>query len=466
MEAEKEGSTAARRWVLVTVGTGTFMSALDGSVVNTVLPVLADALGTDVAGIEWVTTVYLLVVSALLLSVGRLGDIRGHKKIYVAGFIAFIIGSALCGLAQSAPMLVALRVVQAVGAAMLFASSPAILTAAFPAARRGTALGAQATFTYLGLTAGPSLGGWLAHTLGWRSVFYVNIPVGLLALTLAIRVIAPDTVRARGVAEKFDMRGAVLFASGLTALLIALNQGHEWGWRSLATLTMVLVAVLLLTEFIRTETRHPDPMLDLSLFRIRLFSTSTVSALLNYTCVYGVVFVLPFLLIQSRGLNTQEAGLVLTAQPLLMAVVAPISGALSDRIGVRLPATAGMLILTVGLMLLASAAADGALQTIVIALALIGFGLGLFGSPNNSAIMGAAPSNRQGIAAGVLATARNVGMVMGVGLAGAIFTTVLSHSATGAAVATDAVALAEGVRMSLWAMSLVAAAGTVTSYLR
>ena len=449
--------STARWWVLVTVGVGTFMSALDGSVVNTLLPVLARALGASVAGIEWVTTVYLLVISGLLLSVGRAGDLYGHKRLYIAGFVLFVLGSALCGLAWSARALVALRVIQALGAAMLMATAPAILTRSFPASQRGRALGAQGTFTYLGLTAGPSLGGWLAGAVGWRAVFYINVPVGAVAIVMAWRVIAADHGAAGR--ETFDVVGASLFTSGLVALLIALNQGHAWGWSSRPVAALLIASVVLLRTFIRVERRSKSPMLDLSLFRNRQFSAATVSALLNYACVFAVLFVLPFLLIQGRGLDAAHAGLILTAQPIVMAVVAPISGTLSDRIGSRSPAVTGMLVLTVGLILLGSVVSHGALTAIALAMAVIGFGVGTFVSPNNSALMGAAPRHRQGIAAGVLATARNVGMVLGVGFAGAVFTTVVARSPS----AGDA--LATGVKVSLFAAAGVAALGTVAAAL-
>jgi EmrB/QacA subfamily drug resistance transporter len=431
------------------------MSALDGSVVNTLLPVLARAFDASVAGIEWVTTVYLLVISGLLLSVGRAGDLYGHKRLYVGGFVLFVAGSALCGLAWSARALIALRVIQALGAAMLMATAPAILTRSFPASQRGRALGAQGTFTYLGLTAGPSLGGWLASTVGWRAVFYINVPVGAIAILLAWRVIAPDHgARAR---ERFDVVGAVLFTTGLVALLVALNQGHAWGWASTPLVVMVAVAVALLAAFVRVELHRPSPMLDLSLFRDRVFSGATVSALLNYACVFAVLFVLPFLLIQGRGLDAAHAGLVLTAQPIVMAVVAPISGTLSDRIGSRAPAVTGMVILAVGLALLGFVVSRGSLAVIAAGLAVIGLGVGTFVSPNNNALMGAAPRHRQGIAAGVLATARNVGMVLGVGLAGAVFTTVVARSSP----AADA--LVAGVRASLFTAAGVAVLGTLAA---
>ena len=451
--------TARARWlVLATVGIGTFMSALDGSVVNTLLPVLSHALQTSIAGIEWVTTVYLLVISGLLLSVGRAGDLYGHKRLFVAGFALFVVGSALCGVASSARVLVAMRVIQAVGAAMLMATSPAILTRSFPARQRGRALGAQGTFTYLGLTVGPSFGGWLAQVFGWRSVFYINVPVGIAAIALAMRSIADDHVAQAE--ERFDFLGASLFTAGLVALMIALNQGHAWGWVSARTVAALTGGLALLFLFLRVERTRAAPMLDLSLFGSRTFSASAASALLNYACVYAVTFVLPFLLIQGRGLGTAQAGLVLTAQPIVMAVVAPISGTLSDRIGSRGLATVGMLLLAAGLVALALLTAHGSLRALAGALALVGLGVGIFVSPNNSALMGAAPPFRQGVASGVLATSRNVGMVLGVGFAGAIFTTVAARAASPGS------GLVAGIRASLLGAAGVALLGALTSVVR
>ncbi|HET7436515.1 MAG TPA: DHA2 family efflux MFS transporter permease subunit, partial [Thermoanaerobaculia bacterium] len=340
-----------RSWTLIALGAGTFMSALDGSVVNTILPLLGHELHASVAAIEWVTTVYLLVVSALLLGVGRAGDLYGHKVVYVTGFVLFIGGSALCGAAATLRMLIVMRALQAVGAAMLYANAPAILTKTFPPELRGRVLGAQATFTYLGLTAGPSLGGWLASAFGWRSVFYINVPVGGIALALTIWAVTRD--RPEKKPERFDFAGATLFTAGLVTLLIALNQGHDRGWLSPPILALFVAALVSLAAFIIVERRRSAPMLDLSLFESRTFSASTGSALLNYICVYAVLFVLPFLLIQGRGLDTRHAGLVLTAQPIVMAIVAPLAGALSDRIGARILTTSGMIVLALGLVLVA-----------------------------------------------------------------------------------------------------------------
>ena len=413
-------------WVLIAIGTGSFMAALDGSVVNTILPILRTAFNSNVAAIEWVVTVYLLVLSGLLLTFGRLGDLRGHKSIYIWGFSIFVLSSALCGLAWSATVLVIFRGLQAIGGAMLAANSPAIVTGNFSAEERGRAFGLVSTMTYLGLTVGPSLGGWLTHAFGWRTIFYINVPIGALALTLGLIFIPRDAPAESG--QRFDLPGAVVFMAALTSLMLGLNKGAEWGWSSPQVLGLLVGAMLLAVVFILIERSSSAPMLDLSLFRIPLFSTTTISAILNYICVYSIVFLMPFYLIQGRGLNPAQAGLLLTVQPILMAITAPISGTLSDRIGSRLPGMLGMGILAVGLFLLSFLGADSGLWLVVLGLAISGLGTGTFISPNTSALMGAAPRARQGIASGVQGAARNFGMVLGIGLAGAILTTNLAQN--------------------------------------
>jgi EmrB/QacA subfamily drug resistance transporter len=423
---EKSLDSSPNWGVLVAIGVGTFMTALDTSVANTVLPIIGKSLNQPIANVEWVVTIYLLVMSGLLLSFGRLGDMRGHKSIYLTGFGIFIFGSLLSGIAPNIALLIAFRGLQAFGAAMLAANSPAILTKNFPAQQRGQALGLQATMTYLGLTVGPSLGGWLASLFGWRVVFYINVPVGLVFFWLGSHFIPRDTNHKQ--VEKFDYLGAITFMLGLGTLLLGLNQGGEWGWTSVLTLLLLSSAVFILLIFIYIERHVTNPMLDLSLFNKLPFSLSTSSAVLNYIGVYSSIFLMPYYLIQGRGFTPAQAGMILTAQPLIMAVIAPISGTLSDRIGTRLPAAFGMAILSVGLFFLSRLTAQTEIRTIMLSLAIVGLGTGTFISPNNSALMGAAPKSRQGIAAGILATARNFGMVLGVGIAGAIFTTILARA--------------------------------------
>ena len=416
-----ENENGRRKWfVLLAVGIGTFMSALDGSVVNTVLPVIQHTFKTEIATIEWVVVVYLLVVSGLLLTFGRLGDLRGHRLVYLLGYVIFIAGSALSGLAPNATSLVLFRCFQALGAAMLFSNAPAILTGTFPPSQRGQALGLQGMMTYLGLTFGPSLGGWLTQAFSWRAVFYINVPVGLLALALSWAFVPPDSVEERR--QPFDWVGALLFVAGLVALLLALNEGAAWGWGSAPILGLLAGAVAALGLFIVWEGRVDAPMLDLSLFRIPVFTLSTASAVMNYVALYCIVFLMPYYLLDGRGLNPAQAGLLLTAQPIVMAIAAPISGTFSDRIGTRLPATLGMVILSAGLVILSRMGPQTPLALTIVGLAVAGLGTGIFVSPNNSALMGSAPRTRQGIASGVLATARNMGMVLGIGLSGAILT--------------------------------------------
>jgi len=460
METAGDKATANKWMVFLAIGVGSMMGSLDSSIVNTILPVIRTAFKADVAGIEWVVTVYLLVVSGLLLSFGRLGDLRGHKSVYVYGFVIFITGSALCGLAPNQVLLTVFRALQAIGAAILVSNAPAILTMTFPPSQRGQALGLQSTMTYIGLTAGPPLGGLLTARFGWRYVFYINVPICLIALTLSLRYIPHLKPAAR--AERFDLAGAATFIAGLVALLLALNQGQDWGWLSAAVLGLMAAAALLLFLFVQLELHRPDPMLDLGLFRSRLFSAAAATAVLNYVCLYTVLFLLPFYLIQGRGLGPDQAGLVMTVQPLVMAISAPISGWLSDRIGSRLLSTLGMAILAFGMFRLSRIGAASPLSSVTLGLGIVGLGTGTFIAPNTSALMGAAPRQRQGVAGGVLATARNVGMVLGVGLAGAIFTTVQAHERS----AGQAAALLHGITAGFIVAMFIAAAGVVTSLVR
>jgi len=424
METQAADRVFERRWaVLAAVGVGTFMSALDGSIVNTLLPALGAAMHASVAGVEWVATVYLLVVSGVLLVVGRLGDMRGHKEVYVAGFAGFVAASALCGLAPSLGWLIAARALQALGGAMLFANAPAILTQSFPPSERGRALGLQAVMTYLGLSVGPPLGGLLASSLGWRSVFFVNIPVGAFGFWLSQRNIARD--RPASARPPFDFAGAALFFVGLLSLLLALNQGHAWGWGSPPVLLLLAGAALFLGAFVAVE-RRPEPMLDLSLFRRRVFSGAVASAMVSYVAQFAVLFLLPYYL-RWRGLGPDRAGLVLTAQPLLMMVTAPFFGALSDRLGTRGPVVLGLLLLTGGVLFLSTVSSATPIAWVVLGMAVCGAGFGAFITPNNSRLLGAAPPERRGIASGVLAAARNVGMVLGIGLAGAVLKSTLTR---------------------------------------
>jgi EmrB/QacA subfamily drug resistance transporter len=438
---------------------GAFMGPLDGSMVTSMLPVLTRELQVDIATTEWLLTIYMLIQSGLMLSFGRLGDLRGHKPIYVGGLVVFMVGSVLSGLAPTPALLVAARAVTALGSAAMWANSAAILTHAFPSAQRGRALGLQSMMVQLGASCGPPLGGLVAGTLGWRAIFWISVPVTLVALVLSLRFIRRDEPSGRG--ERFDLAGAALYVLGLMAVLVALNQGHAWGWGSPGVLGCLALGLALLAGFAALESRLTSPMLDLGLFRARAFASPVVTAVLNFACTSSIVFLLPLYLLLGRGLAPAEAGLILVSQPLVMASISIVSGTLSDRIGSRLPATLGMLILSLGLFLLSRVDAATPLPLLVAALATAGVGVGLFNAPNSSAVMGAVPSSRRGVAAAILSTARTLGNTLGLGLAGAIFTTGLAGREL-----TNPTVLVQAVGAGFATASALALLGAVTSAAR
>lgn len=455
MTPRVDSDARAGRGVLLAIGAGSFMSTLGASAVQVVLPMIRVDLNAGFSTIEWVLTIYLLVVSSLLLTFGRLGDLRGHRRTYRFGLILFLLGALFCSLAPTAGALVAFRGVQAVGGAILFATAPAILTRAFPPEQRGRVLGLQGMMTYVGLTLGPALGGWLSQQFGWRSAFLVYLPLGLIALALTIRFL--PTKRDERIDARFDPWGTAAFGLGLSGVILALNRGSIWGWGSPATLLTFALGMLLLCCFAAIEKRSASPMLDLSLFRSRLFTAAAVSASANYIAVFAVTFLMPFYLVEVRGLAPKIVGLYLIAPPIVMAITSPLAGHFSDRIGSRLPATAGMIVLASGLFLLSRVGATGSYSLIVFALALTGLGTGIFVAPNSSALLGAAPRAQQGIAGGILATSRNLGMVLGVALSGAVTSEMIArtHDATQGILA--------GMRISFVAAAVVALGGALVA---
>ena len=410
---------------MAALGVGTFVTALSNSVLNAILPLIATAFQTDISAVEWIITTFLLVQSGLLLTFGRLGDMIGHRRIYLAGLLIFIVSMLLCALAPSVLTLVGARIVQAAGAAMFIANSSPISMAVFPPSQRGRVLGIQATTVYLGLAAGAPLGGFLADQFGWQSVFLIPIPFAALALLVSWQALRVETPPSRR--ERFDLVGAGVYLVGLIVVLLALNRGRSWGWTSELTTSCLAIGVILLTAFVIHERRTPSPMLNLSLFGKRAFTAPVMSSMLNYAAAAGTTFILPFALIQGRGLSPSQVGLVLTAQPIVMAVMASVSGALSDKIGSRVPATLGMGILAIGLFTLSWMDLTTPLPLIAAGLAVVGLGIGLFTSPNNSSVLGAVGPERRGVASGILSTARTLGNVLGIATTAAVYATMLTE---------------------------------------
>lgn len=397
---------------------GTFMSTLDAGIVNTALPTVGLEFGSGLPQVQWVVAGYFLVISCLLLLFGRMGDMYGRRRLYPIGFFLFAAASALCGAAPNLWALIAARLGQGVGAAILMANSPGIIMSAFPGAKRGRALGMVGLTVALGSLAGPGLGGLIIQGFGWRSVFYLSVPIGLAGLFLSRRFL-PRQERLHD--ETLDLAGAALFAVGMVGLLLAVTRGHDWGWTSAPVLTGLCVALAAFSGFLAWERRCPHPMLDLSLFRIWPFLSGNMVAFLAFVSMFSNAILLPFYLHGQLGLEPYETGLALSSLPLAMAVAAPLSGYLSERVNFATLTSLGLGVMSCGLAAFAFLDSDSPLWRVYLGQVVLGLGVGAFMSPNNNSVLSSAPQDKVGLVGGVLALVRNVGMVTGIAVAITIF---------------------------------------------
>jgi EmrB/QacA subfamily drug resistance transporter len=417
------------KWLILTaVMLGTFMTPLDGSIVNTILPSITAFFHTEISTVQWVPTVYLLTICCLILFYGRLGDMIGYKRVFLYGLAAFTITSILCGSSQSIWMLIAFRAMQGLTASMIMAVGVAIVTAAFSPTERGKALGIYAIGIAVGLGLGPTLGGLIAEHLNWRYVFFINVPIGIAALLWGSHIIPWGSTKP---GQRLDWLGALTALVFLLSLLLYANRGEDWGWASPLSLTLLAVAIVFGTLFFEIERRLEQPMLNLALFANRVFSFASLSALLSFMALYALVFLTPFYLMFVLHYSILKVGVVMAASPIVTLFVAPLSGAASDRIGTRVFAVCGMCVAALGLFLFSGLRESAAAFDVVWRLAITGLGMGMFQSPNNSAIMGSVPPWRLGIASGILAAMRNVGMVLGIAVAGAVLYNVAPIASSG-----------------------------------
>ena len=405
-------------WLAVgAVCVGAFMGQLDASIVTVALPTLQRALQTSVGAVTWVGLSYLLVLVATVTAVGRFADMWGRKLLYVYGFAVFVIGSALCGLAPTLGALIAFRVLQAVGAAMLQANSVAIIVTAVPRVSLGKAIGIQGAAQAIGLALGPSVGGLLLAAGGWRLIFMVNVPFGALGVIAGVLLIP----RSLHLLERvpFDWKGLSMFFPAVVALLSAISFGNAAGWSSPLIIGMIVVGLALAVAFVVRERHTPDPMLDLTLFRRTRFRWGITSGLLSYLVMFGVLFLVPFYFERGLGIGAGQAGLELMMMPLALGVVAPFAGRLADHLGARPLTIGGMSLVAIALFAL------GALRPttpgFLALLALVGIGLGCFTPPNNAAIMGSVREQQSGVASGVLNMTRGIGTALGLALTGLVF---------------------------------------------
>jgi EmrB/QacA subfamily drug resistance transporter len=414
------------KWIALSVTTiGALMASIDSTIVILGLPQMMRDLHADLIEMIWVIMAYILVSTVFLLTFGRIADMVGRVRMYNAGFVVFTIGSALCGFSGSAIFLILSRLVQGSGAAMMMVNSVAILTEVFPANERGRALGINGITWAVGGVLGPVLGGFILNAGSWRWIFFINIPIGILGALwgyLALHEIVTRTVR-----ERFDVPGAFAFSVGLVSLLLALTLGIQFSWFSPPIMILFASCLVFLIAFFLWEKHADNPMLDLTLFNNRVYNFSVLAALLQSLGMFAVNFLIVFYLQAVRGFDPLMAAIMLIPMPLVSSVVAPVSGIVADRIGARWPATIGLLLQALALLLLTQLSVDTPYLALATALALMGLGGGMFFSPNTSAAMTAAPRNRLGIASATLATFRQTGMVTSFALSLAVAAASLPH---------------------------------------
>ncbi|MHB1527261.1 MAG: MFS transporter [Candidatus Dormibacteria bacterium] len=407
----------AHWYVVGTVCVGAFMGQLDASIVVLALPTLQTSFHATLGAVEWVSLAYLLVLVAMVTAVGRFADMVGRKLLYIYGFAIFIVGTALCGLAPNIAFLVGFRILQGFGAAMLQANSVALIVQAMPPDKLGRAIGVQGAAQALGLSLGPAVGGLLVVLGGWRLIFLVNVPAGMIGMALGWFLLP----RSRHLAERqrIDWWGIASFGAAISGLMLALSFGNETGWLSPQILGFFAVTLVFGALFLRRELTARAPMMQLGIFKVIAFSAGISSGLLSYLALFGILFVLPFYLEFAGHLNPGTAGLELIVLPLALGFTAPVAGNIADRIGAQPLTVGGMVLCGVSLIAIALHPVPGGV--LLIELAVTGAGLGMFTPPNNAAIMGAAPRQHSGMASGILNMTRGMGTSLGVALTGLVF---------------------------------------------
>lgn len=369
----------------------------------------------DAVLLSWVATSYLLAAAMFLVPFGRIADIHGRKKVFALGTATFTVASLLAGLSPSAPVLISARVLQGIGSAMIFGTGVALLTSVFPGEERGRVLGINVAAVYLGLSLGPTVGGLLTQQLGWRSIFFATIPLGLATILFVLWRLAGDWAEAAG--ESFDLTGSIIYSLALASLMYGFSR-----LPGMAGAALIVIGVFGFVAFAAWELYVKSPVLNLGLLvSNRTFAFSNLAALIHYGAVSAISFLLSLYLQYVKGLSPQQAGLILIAQPIMQAVLSPMAGRLSDRVEPRIVASAGMTLTAMGLVLLIFLSAETPLWIIVSCLMLLGFGFALFSSPNMNAIMGSVEKRLYGVASGMLGTMRLSGQMLSMGIATLLF---------------------------------------------
>lgn len=404
-----------KRWIILfTVLSATFMATLDGSIVNVALPDMSAKLNVSMAAIEWVVTSFLITIAATILIFGRLGDIKGKTKIFRFGVVFFTLGSLLCGFTNSLSVLVAARVIQAIGAAATMATNQGIITQVFPQNERGRALGVLGTFVALGAMAGPPLGGMIVSAISWKCIFLINVPIGIGVFISTIRVF-PKTSKVLN--EKLDIKGALLFTIAIVLLFGALVQGQSIGYDNLSMISAFVIASIAFIVFIVVERKMELPLLQLKIFNNSLFSISIICAFTSFIAISASNIILPFYFQDALKLSPAVTGFFMMVSPIVLAVVAPFAGYLSDKIGSEILTLIGLVLTSLGLFFISTLNEKSPVSMLMLFIVIMTIGNGVFQSPNNSLIMSTVPKDKLGIAGSVNALIRNLGFVVGTSVA-------------------------------------------------
>jgi EmrB/QacA subfamily drug resistance transporter len=396
-----------------------FITPFDGSAVNIALPDIGAEFHMHAIALSWVATAYLLSSALFLVPFGKIADIYGRKKIFLYGIAIFSISSLTMTMVSSTEMLIGIRAIQGIGSAMIFGTGVAIVTSVFPPGERGKALGTYITAVYIGLSVGPLIGGAMTQYLGWRSIFFVNVPIGITAIILILWKLKGEWAECRG--EKFDLAGSTIYGLAVVAVMYGFSVLPEFKGAAL-----LAVGIIGFIVFALYEMRIPSPVLDITLLtNNRIFAFSNLSALINYSATYAVTFLLSLDLQYTKGFTPEHAGLILVSQPVIMAMVSPIAGRLSDRIEPRIVSSAGMAFTALGLFLLIFLTETTPISHLVITLVILGVGFGLFSSPNTNAIMSSVDKKFYGVASGMNGTMRLLGQMLSMGIAMMIFAIVI-----------------------------------------
>ncbi len=413
-------------WTLGAMCFALFMIMLDNTVVNVALPSIQRDLHASISGLEWTINGYTLSFAVLLATGGRLGDIFGRRRMFLFGVVIFALSSATAGLAASSTDLVISRVVQGVGAALMMPATLSIITDAFPAAERGKAMGTWAGVSALALAVGPVVGGFLTEHVSWRAIFYLNVPVAIGAVTAALFAVRES--RDTTVGREVDFAGVAVLTGALTALILALVEGNEWGWGSVEIVALLAGAVIGLAAFVAVELRVKTPMVEFHFFSDRNFLGAVVVAMIVSFAMLGVFFFLALYMQDILRYSPLEAGIRFLPSTLMIVGVAPVAGRLADRFGPRWLIVAGLALCAASLYTFSGIAVDSGYGDLLPGFMLLGIGIALTMSPMTSAAMNAVPVEKAGIASGVLSMFRMVGGSLGVAVTGAIFQAAVGDS--------------------------------------